>query len=51
MTAFALLLQLVFVVFVGVAGGFSFARTSKSLIFFGCLEATTSRLGMAAFNL
>ena len=37
--------------FVGGAGGFSFARTSKSLIFLGRLKATIGGSGMAFFNL
>ena len=37
--------------FAGGAGGFSFARTSKSLIFLGRLNATIGGSGMAFFNL
>ena len=43
-----LLLHLVFMAFVGGAGGFSFARTSESLIFLGHLKAGS---GMGFFNL
>ena len=46
-----LLLHLVFMAFVGGAGGFSFARTSKSLIFLGRLKAIIGGSGMASFNL
>ena len=35
----------------GGAGGFSLARTSKSLMFFACLKATIGGSGMAFFNL
>ena len=46
-----LLLHLVFKAFVGGAGGFSLAWTSKSLMFFGRLKATIGGSGMAFFNL
>ena len=43
--------QVVFPVLVGGAGVVSFARTSRSLRFFGHLKATNGGLGRACFSL
>ena len=40
-----------FMAFVGGAGGFSFVRMSRSLIFLGCLKATIGGSGMGFLNL